>query len=364
MMNADTLAEESLAAIEAAADSSALEAVRVSLLGRNGSIAGQLRALGSLEPAARRARGQALNRIRDLVQERITERGRAFRAEERRQLLARDGVDLTLPVRPELTGSLHPVSQVTEEVAAIFADLGFDLQEGPEIETEFYNFDALNIPPEHPARQEHDTFFFPDGGEGAERRVLRTHTSNVQIRTLRLGPPVRFIAAGRTYRCDSDLTHTPMFHQVEGMAIDHDVHMGHLRWTLEEFLKAFFEADRVELRFRASHFPFTEPSAEVDVRCSWKDGRLVIGEGENWLEILGCGMTHPNVIRACGVDPEVWQGFAFGIGIDRLAMLKYGMPDLRAFFDGDMRWLRHYGFHSADAPSVHAGITRSAGAGR
>ena len=364
MVNADSLAEESLKAVDAALNSAELEAVRVSLLGKSGSIALELRALGGLEPDERRARGATLNRIRDIVRSRIEERGRVFRSEERTRQLALERADLTLPGRPESTGSLHPVSQVTEEAAAIFGDLGFDLREGPEIETEFYNFDALNMPAEHPARQEHDTFFFPDGGEAEQRRVLRTHTSNVQIRTLKHGPPVRFIAPGRTYRCDSDLTHTPMFHQIEGMAIDKDTHMGHLRWTLEEFCRVFFEADSVELRFRASHFPFTEPSAEVDVRCSWKGGRLTVGEGDDWLEILGCGMTHPHVIRACGVDPEIWQGFAFGMGIDRLAMLKYGMPDLRAFFDGDVRWLRHYGFHPADAPSAHAGITRSSGASR
>ncbi len=364
MIDAESLAERGLDDVNAAADSAALEAVRVALLGRNGTIALQLRALGSLDPAQRRERGQALNRARDRVRARIEERSGEFRRAERAGQLARDGVDLTLPARPESTGSLHPVSQVTEEAAAIFAALGFDLEEGPEIETEFYNFDALNMPPEHPARQEHDTFFLPDSDRSVERRVLRTHTSNVQIRTLKNGPPVRFIAPGRTYRCDSDLTHTPMFHQIEGMAIDRDVHMGHLRWTLEEFCRAFFETDRVSLRFRASHFPFTEPSAEVDVRCSWKDGRVVIGEGDDWLEILGCGMTHPNVIRACGVDPDAWQGFAFGMGIDRLAMLKYGMPDLRAFFDGDVRWLRHYGFHPADSPSAHAGITRASGAAR
>lgn len=364
MTNAERLAEESLSAVDAAADSTELEAVRVSLLGKSGTIALQLRALGKLDPDERRARGAALNRLRDRVRNRIEERGKAFRSAERARQLALERADVTLPVRPEAVGSLHPVSQVTEEAAAIFAGLGFDFREGPEIETEFYNFDALNMPPEHPARQEHDTFFFPDAGDESERRVLRTHTSNVQIRTLKLGPPVRFIAPGRTYRCDSDLTHTPMFHQIEGMAIDRDIHMGHLRWTLEEFCRVYFEADSVELRFRASHFPFTEPSAEVDVRCSWQDGRLVVGEGDDWLEILGCGMTHPNVIRACGVNPEEWQGFAFGMGIDRLAMLKYGMPDLRAFFDGDVRWLRHYGFHSCDAPSIHAGITRSSGAKR
>ena len=360
---ADTLAADSLAAVDAAVDAAELESVRVALLGRSGSIAGELRALGGLGPDARRERGAALNRLRDQVRARIEARRGEFRAAARARQLAGERADLTLPVRPEPAGSLHPVSQVAEEVATIFADLGFDLREGPEVETEWYNFDALNMPAEHPARQEHDTFFFPPD-EAGERRVLRTHTSNVQIRTLAAGPPVRFIAPGRTYRCDSDLTHTPMFHQVEGMAIDREVHMGHLRWCLEEFCRAFFETGAVELRFRASHFPFTEPSAEVDVRCAWRDGRLVIGEGEDWLEILGCGMVHPNVIRACGVDPDQWRGFAFGMGIDRLAMLKYGMPDLRAFFDSDIRWLRHYGFHPADIPTSHAGITRSAGAGQ
>ncbi|MEO1331493.1 MAG: phenylalanine--tRNA ligase subunit alpha, partial [Pseudomonadota bacterium] len=249
------------------------------------------------------------------------------------------------------------ISQVTEEVVAIFADLGFEVKEGPQVETSYYCFDSLNIPAEHPARTEMDTFYMAPKPDGT-RHVLRTHTSPVQIRTLEAeGAPVRFIAPGRVYRSDYDLTHTPMFHQVEGMAIDRDISMANLKWTLEEFCRAFFEVDEVELRFRASHFPFTEPSAEVDIRCSWAGGQLKVGEGDDWLEILGSGMVHPKVLAACGVDPTEWQGFAFGMGIDRVAMLKYGIPDLRAFFDSDLRWLRHYGFRSLDVPSVAAGLS-------
>ena len=363
MTDLDDLQKACFQSIDAAPDSAALEAARVALLGRNGRVTGLIRELGGLEPELRRVRGAGLNRLRGLLEARLRERAAVLGTGETERRLVAERVDVTLPPRPETTGTLHPVSQVTEEILAIFADLGFDLREGPEIETEFYNFDALNMPPEHPARQEHDTFFFPE--TDGQRLVLRTHTSPVQIRALEAGPPVRFIAPGRTYRCDSDLTHTPMFHQVEGMAIDRDVTMAQLRWTLEEFCRAFFEADKVELRFRASHFPFTEPSAEVDIRCSWTDGRLAFGEGDDWLEILGSGMVHPNVLAAGGVDPEEWQGFAFGLGIDRLAMLKYGMPDLRAFFENDVRWLRHYGFHSLDVPSTHAGIAGGAGvAGR
>lgn len=361
MTDLDTLRAESVAAIESAESEAALEAVRVATLGRKGSISGVARSLGALPPAERRERGAAINALRNSVEARIAERKSELAAEALERRLAAERVDITLPARPEPGGTLHPVTQVTAEIVAIFAELGFDLREGPDIETEFYNFDALNMPAEHPARQEHDTFFFPESA--GERKVLRTHTSPVQIRSLEAGPPVRFIAPGRTYRCDSDITHSPMFHQVEGMAIDREITMAHLRWTLEEFCRAFFEVDEVELRFRASHFPFTEPSAEVDLRCSWADGRLAFGEGEDWLEILGCGMVHPNVLRACGVDPGEWQGFAFGLGIDRVAMLKYGIPDLRAFFESDIRWLRHYGFHSLSAPSAHAGIAGAPGGG-
>lgn len=353
MTDLQSLERDGLSQIEAAGDSAALEAARVALLGRRGAVTLLARELGGLPEDERRERGAALNRLRTGIEARLVERRSELAQAELAKRMAGERADPTLPPRPEASGRLHPVSRVSEEIVAIFADLGFDLREGPDIETEHYNFDALNMPDEHPARQEHDTFFL-SSGEG--RRVLRTHTSPVQIRTLEQGPPVRFIAPGRTYRCDSDLTHSPMFHQVEGMAIDRDMTMGHLRWVLEEFCRAFFEVESVDLRFRASHFPFTEPSAEVDLRCSWKDGRLAFGEGDDWLEILGCGMVHPNVLSACGVDPEAWQGFAFGLGIDRVAMLKYGMPDLRAFFEGDVRWLRHYGFDPLRAPSAHAGL--------
>ena len=355
MSDLEELQNSYLKAIEASENTAALEAVRVAALGRKGQITRLVRGLGKMEPEARRQRGTVLNRLRVHIESEIAKRQAEYAEVELEERLVAEGVDVTLPTRPEAAGTIHPVNQVTESIIAIFADLGFDLREGPDIESEFYNFDALNMPPEHPARQEHDTFFFAEAD--GERRVLRTHTSPVQIRTLELGPPVRFIAPGRTYRCDSDVTHSPMFHQVEGMAIDRDVTMAQLRWTLEEFCRAFFEVESVELRFRASHFPFTEPSAEVDLRCSWEGGRLAFGEGEDWLEILGCGMVHPNVLRACGVDPGEWQGFAFGLGIDRLTMLKYGMPDLRAFFECDIRWLRHYGFDPLEMPSVHAGIS-------
>ena len=270
--------------------------------------------------------------------------------------LATETIDVTLPARPE-HGPVHPVSQVLDEVIQIFGDMGFAVAEGPHIETDFYNFTALNIPPEHPARQEHDTFYFNEREDGS-RMVLRTHTSPVQIRTMEnQEPPIRIIAPGRTYRCDSDQTHTPMFHQIEGLVLDEETHLGHLKWCLEEFCKAFFEVDDVKMRFRASHFPFTEPSMEVDIGCSWEGGKVKIGTGDDWLEILGSGMVHPNVIRAGGLDPDRYQGFAFGMGLDRLAMLKYGIPDLRAFFEADLRWLRHYGFRALDVPTLAGGLT-------
>jgi phenylalanyl-tRNA synthetase alpha chain len=257
-------------------------------------------------------------------------------------------------------GTIHPISQVSEEVTAIFADMGFSVAEGPQIETDWYNFDALNMPAHHPARAEMDTFY-THRSEGDERppHVLRTHTSPVQIRSMeKMGAPMRVICPGRVYRADYDQTHTPMFHQVEGLALDTDVSMANLKWCLEEFVKAFFEVDNVELRFRASHFPFTEPSAEVDIRCSWSNGQLKVGEGDDWMEVLGSGMVHPKVLEAGGIDAQKYQGFAFGLGIDRIAMLKYGIPDLRAFFDSDLRWLRHYGFAALDKPGLVSGLSR------
>ena len=274
--------------------------------------------------------------------------------------LESEWLDVTLPARPQRQGTIHPVSQVMDEVTAIFADMGFAVAEGPQVESDWYNFDALNIPPEHPARQEHDTFFMHrDAGDPRPPHVLRTHTSPVQIRAMtEQGAPIRVIAPGRVYRMDMDQTHTPMFHQVEGLAIDRDISMANLKWTLEEFCRAFFEVDKVELRFRASHFPFTEPSAEVDIRYSNVGGQLRIGEGDKWMEILGSGMVHPKVLAAAGVNPDEWQGFAFGMGIDRIAMLKYGIPDLRAFFESDLRWLRHYGFAALDLPTVFGGLSK------
>jgi phenylalanyl-tRNA synthetase alpha chain len=312
-----------------------------------------------MAPEARAEAGAGLNRLKDEIDGALRARKAALADRALDERLKTEWLDVTLPPRPRREGSIHPVSQVTEEITAIFADMGFSVAEGPQIESDWHNFDALNIPPEHPARQEHDTFFMARAeGDTRPPHVLRTHTSPVQIRALMAhGAPIRVIAPGRVYRMDMDQTHTPMFHQCEGLAIDRDISMANLKWVLEEFCRAYFEVDRVELRFRASHFPFTEPSAEVDIRCSWTGGQLRIGEGSSWMEILGSGMVHPKVLAAAGVDPDRWQGFAFGMGIDRLAMLKYGIPDLRAFFESDVRWLRHYGFAALDMPELAGGLS-------
>ncbi len=349
-----------LTEIAAARDEAALEALRVAAVGKKGEVSLKMRELGKMSPEERKTAGPALNALKDEINAALAARKTALADAALEARLATEWLDVTLPGRPRRDGSVHPVSQVMEEVISIFADMGFAVAEGPQIESDWYNFDALNIPPEHPARQEHDTFFM-NRAEGDERppHVLRTHTSPVQIRHMQAhGAPCRVIAPGRVYRMDMDQTHTPMFHQVEGLAIGEDISMANLKWVLEEFCRAFFEVDEVELRFRASHFPFTEPSAEVDLRCSWEGGQLRVGEGDDWMEILGSGMVHPRVLEAGGIDPEKWQGFAFGLGIDRLAMLKYGIPDLRAFFDSDLRWLRHYGFASLEVPTVHAGLSR------
>ncbi len=346
------------AAIAAAADDRALEAVRVAALGKKGSVSERLKQLGRMTPDERRVAGPALNGLRDRVSDAIEARRETLRETALEARLKAETIDVTLPPRPEPAGTIHPVTQVWEEVIAIFGDMGFAVAEGPHIETDWYNFGALNIPPEHPARQEHDTFYFHPRPGSNERMVLRTHTSPVQIRTMEASaPPIRIIAPGRTFRSDSDQTHTPMFHQVEGLVIDETTHLGHLKGTLEAFAKAFFELDAVKMRFRPSHFPFTEPSMEVDIGCSWEGGELKIGAGDSWLEILGSGMVHPNVIRAGGLDPEKYHGFAFGMGIDRIAMLKYGIPDLRAFFEADLRWLRHYGFSALVVPSLAEGLS-------
>ncbi|MTE01380.1 phenylalanine--tRNA ligase subunit alpha [Paracoccus sp. YIM 132242] len=354
------LRQQWLDRINGATDPAAIEEVRLAALGKKGEISLKMRELGRMTPEERQTIGRALNELRDELDAALRARKLSLEDAALEARLAGEWLDVTLPGRPRPQGTIHPISQVTEEVTAIFADMGFAVAEGPQVESDWYNFDALNIAPEHPARQEHDTFFMHRApGDNRPPHVLRTHTSPVQIRAMQdQGAPIRVICPGRVYRMDMDQTHTPMFHQVEGLAIDRDISMAQLKWTLEEFCRAFFEVGQVELRFRASHFPFTEPSAEVDIRCDWSGGQLKIGEGDSWLEILGSGMVHPKVLRAGGIDPDQWQGFAFGMGIDRIAMLKYGIPDLRAFFESDLRWLRHYGFAAGDVPSVAGGLSR------
>ncbi len=354
----DGLREKYLEQVAGAADENALEQVRVAALGKKGEISLQMRELGKMTPEERQVAGPALNALKDEINSALAAKKVALEDAALDERLKTEWLDVTLPTRARREGTIHPISQVTEEVTAIFADMGFSVAEGPQIESDWYNFDALNIPGHHPARAEMDTFYtHRKEGDNRPPHVLRTHTSPVQIRSLEAnGAPIRIIAPGRVYRADYDQTHTPMFHQVEGLAIDKDISMANLKWCLEEFVKAFFGVDHVDLRFRASHFPFTEPSAEVDIRCSWEGGTLKVGEGDDWLEILGSGMVHPKVLQAAGVDPAAWQGFAFGVGIDRIAMLKYGIPDLRAFFDSDLRWLRHYGFSALQVPAVHSGV--------
>lgn len=359
MSNLEALESELLSSIEASETETALEEVRVAALGKKGSISEQMKTLGKMTPEERQVMGPALNGLKTRIGDAIAARKAVLVEAALEARLASEKVDVTLPLRaaPSDVGRIHPVSQVIDELTAIFADMGFSIAEGPDIETDDLNFTALNFPEGHPAREMHDTFFFNEKEDG-ERLLLRTHTSPVQVRTMRdQEPPIRVICPGRTYRCDSDQTHTPMFHQVEGLVIDKSAHIGHLKGTLEEFLKAFFEVDNVTLRFRPSFFPFTEPSMEVDVQCDRSGGEVKIGEGNDWLEILGCGMVHPNVLRNCGLDPDVYQGFAWGIGIDRIAMLKYGMADLRAFFDADVRWLQHYGFRPLDLPTLFGGLS-------
>ncbi len=334
-----------------------LDAVRVALLGKSGEITARLKSLGAMDPDTRAAEAPRIHALREQVTDAIASRKGALEAAQLERKLATEKLDLSLPAPESVRGTVHPVSQVMDELAEIFANLGFSVAEGPEIETQWYNFAALNMPENHPARAMQDTFYLDPRTADEEPRVLRTHTSPVQIRAMEAhGAPIRVIAPGRVYRSDSDATHTPMFHQVEGLVIDRAITLGHLKWTLETFLKAFFERDDVVLRMRPSYFPFTEPSAEVDVGWSMEKGRRVVGGQEGWMEVLGSGMVHPRVIANCGFDPDEWQGFAFGCGIDRLAMLKYGMDDLRAFFDGDIRWLKHYGFRALDVPTLSGGV--------
>jgi len=368
----ETLRAELTAAINGAADQGALEASRIAALGKKGSVSALLASLGGMAPEERKTAGPAINGLKNEISALIDAKGAELAAKALDARLAAEKVDVTLPLQPapSARGRIHPISQVIDEITAIFSDMGFSIAEGPDIETDYYNFTALNFPEGHPAREMHDTFFLKPDANG-ERKVLRTHTSPVQIRAMQrtnekpaanyitgtVEPPIRIVVPGRTYRNDSDQTHTPMFHQVEGLVIDKSSHIGQLRWVIEEFLKAFFEVDNVTTRFRPSFFPFTEPSMEVDVQCDRSGNEVKIGEGSDWLEILGCGMVHPNVLRNAGLDPDVYQGFAWGMGIDRLAMLKYGMPDLRAFFDADKRWLDHYGFRPLDLPTLFGGLS-------
>ena len=348
--------------IDVAADLAALEALRVEYLGKQGSVSALLKTLGAMTAEERQVKAPAIQALRQAVTEALAERKYAMEAAELEARLAAETLDLTLPAPESPRGSVHPVSQVMDELAEIFADLGFAVASGPEIEDDWHNFTALNMPESHPARAMHDTFYFPDAAPEGGRMLLRTHTSPVQVRTMKSqGAPLRIIAPGRVYRSDSDATHTPMFHQVEGLVIDRDIHLGHLKWTLETFLKAFFEREDIVLRLRPSYFPFTEPSVEVDVGFALDNGRRVLGgsgdePGHGWMELLGSGMVNRRVIEMSGLDPDEWQGFAFGVGVDRLAMLKYGMDDLRAFFDGDVRWLKHYGFSPFDQPTLSAGV--------
>ena len=361
---AEKLKNEIIAAIEAAQDARALEDVRVAALGKKGSVSALLKTLGGMSNEERQVNGPLFNALRDEITDAIQAKKAALDSATLNARLSEETLDMTLPVAPDaqFQGRIHPVSQAMEEINAIFADMGFDVATGPDIESQFYNFTALNIPDAHPARQMHDTFYM-QAEEDGEALLLRTHTSPVQVRTMqdgqkdKSGPPFRFIAPGRTYRCDSDQTHTPMFHQVEGLVVDETTHMGHLKHTLEAFLAAFFEIENIAIRFRPSYFPFTEPSMEIDMQC-YRDGdKLVVGEGNDWMEIGGSGMVNPHVLRHAGIDAEKYQGFAFGMGIDRLAMLKYGAPDLRSFFEADLRWLKHYGFVSIDVPGLAAGLS-------
>ena len=349
-----------------AADLLILEEIRVYALGKKGIITEQMKNLSTLSGQEKIETAKTLNLLKNAVEEALSSKKTVLEAQALNQKLALETIDVTLPQRPETQGRIHPVSKIYEEIVAIFGQMGFDVAEGPDIEDQFHNFNALNMPANHPARQMQDTFYIPNDPtklfDMDEAFVVRTHTSGIQIRTMESKkPPIRIIAPGRTYRSDYDATHTPMFHQVEGLVIDKNITMAHLKGCLYDFVKAFFELDEIPVRYRPSYFPFTEPSAEMDIGCKKSKTELKIGAGDDWLEILGCGMVHPNVLKAGGIDPDVYQGFAFGVGIDRLAMLKYGIPDLRTFFESDIRWLKHYGFSPLDFSSMTGGLSNNGG---
>jgi phenylalanyl-tRNA synthetase alpha chain len=332
-----------------------LQNIKTEFFGKNGQITQQFKSLGSLDPEKRKEFASNLNKIKDDITHQLEQKNIDIETSEINEKLKNEKVDVTLPTRPDRQGKIHPVSQVIDEISSIFSEIGFSVAEGPDVESEYNNFTALNTPEEHPARDMHDTFYLEEN----KKLLLRTHTSPVQIRTmLSSKPPFKIIAPGRTYRCDSDQTHAPMFHQLEGLHIDKGITMGHLKGCLDYFIKEFFEVKNVKMRFRPSHFPFTEPSAEVDIGYKIEKGKIVIGEGDKWLEVLGCGMVHPNVLKNVKIDTKKYQGFAFGIGIDRLAMLKYGINDLRAFFEANYRWLSHFGFDPLDVPTNYRGLSK------
>lgn len=352
MSNLNEIEKQVSQAIAAANDIKTLEETRVGALGKNGSVTGLLKTISTLPVEERKNFGQEVNVLKTKLAEAIDQRAQTLKMAALNKRLETETVDITLPIYEKGQGTLHPITQTTDEIIAIFADMGFDVVTGPDLENDFHNFTALNFPANHPARQMHDTFYIEPEEKDGEPKLLRTHTSTVQIRhMLENKPPIRIIVPGRVYRSDYDMTHTPMFHQVEGLVIDKTTHMGHLKGCLTDFLRAFFNIEGLPVRFRPHYFPFTEPSAEVDIGYSRDGGGLKIGAGDQWMEILGCGMVHPNVIRNCGLDPDEYQGFAFGMGVDRLAMLKFGIPDLRTFFDPDIRWLKHYGFSIFDQPN-------------
>lgn len=358
MSDLTTIREEVLPSLTKAATLAELEELRVAVLGKKGRLTELMKSLGAMSPEERKSFGQELNVLKEEITAAFTERKSFLEAEAINERLKNETIDVTLPPRPFVQGRIHPVSQVTEELLAIFSQMGFKLAEGPDIEDDWHNFEALNFPKSHPARQMQATFFMKDGGGD----ILRTHTSPVQVRTMESQDlPIRIVAPGRTYRCDYDMTHTPMFHQIEGLVIDKSTNMGHLKGCLIDVFKAFFEVDDVPVRFRPSFFPFTEPSAEMDIGCSRENGEFKIAKGKGWMEVLGCGMVHPNVLKASGINPDEYQGFAFGFGIDRMAMLKYGIPDLRTFFEGDIRWLKHYGFIPLDIPAMNIGLSLNGG---
>ena len=349
------LKNEILQKINSSSELNDLDVVRIQFLGKKGTLTSLMKQLGSYEPKKRKEIGQKLNEIQKEILEAIENKKLVLRKNHLNQKLENESIDISLPTRPENQGRIHPLTKTMDEVVSIFAQMGFAVADGPDIESDYYNFTALNIPLEHPARQEHDTFYFNADANG-DRKVLRTHTSPVQIRTMeKFKPPLRVIVPGRTYRSDHDATHSPMFHQCEGLVIGDNLNMSHLKGCLIEFCRVFFGVEDLPVRFRPSYFPFTEPSAEVDIGCSKKDGELKIGPGDEWLEILGSGMVNPRVLQNCGIDPNEHQGFAFGMGLERIAMLKYGIPDLRPFFESDLRWMKHYGFFSYEQTSIHQG---------